>query len=352
MLIEQVCWSKLNKAIASISRLGLHECTFSDYVLFNEDCLETSRRLPSGSIDLIYADPPFFSGRKYAVDRYQFDDRWKDVDAYLSWISPRLVEFKRVLRPTGSLYLHCDWHIVHYLKVLADSVFGQEQFLNEIIWKRQSSHNDARQGSRHFGRVHDTILVYAMSPKYVWNQQYVPYDENYVRRAYKYREHESGRRFALTDLTGPGGAANRNPYYEFLGVKRYWRYSRDRIQKLFDSGKIHWRTGRVPLLKRYLDEMLGKPIQDVWTDIRPISTSSESMRFPTQKPEALLSRIVRTSTSHAQRVYDPFSGSGSLGVVCFGLGRMWIGSETSKSSCSLIVNRLAAEGCDVVMRKA
>ena len=351
MVVRTMNWAKLNRSQATLNDVKSGDSHLNDYMLFNEDCIETASRLSAGSVDLIYADPPFFSGRRYEVDGRQFDDRWKDVPAYLSWMSSRLHQFERILRPTGSLYLHCDWHISHYLKVLADSIFGQNRFLNEIVWKRQSSHNDVRQGSRHYGRVHDTLLVYVMSREYVWNQQYAPYDESYVKRAYRHHDPKSGRRFALTDLTAPGGATKGNTFYEFLGVKRYWRYSHSKMQKLLESGRIYWHTGNVPLSKRYLDEMQGKPIQDVWLDIKPISTSRESMHFPTQKPEALLSRIVKTSTLPTQRVYDPFSGSGSLGVSCYRLGRKWIGSEISKSSCSLIANRLATLGCDLSFRK-
>jgi DNA modification methylase len=192
------------------------------FTLFNEDCVETSKRFPDSSIDLIYADPPFFTGRVYSMNGCSFDDSWANSEEYIDWVRPRLKEFHRILKPEGSVYIHCDWHISHYLKVLADSIFGGNNFLNEIIWKRQSSHNDAKQGGKHFGRIHDTILVYARSQKYVWNQQYVPYDNNYVEGTYKYVESTTKRRYALGDLTGPGGAFKGNPQYEFLGVKRYW----------------------------------------------------------------------------------------------------------------------------------
>jgi len=322
-----------------------------DYVLFHEDCLETSRRLPDDSIDLIYVDPPFFSGRFYYTCEYRFDDRWKGLSDYLDWIAPRLKEFKRILKDTATIYVHCDWHVSHYLKVLADSVFGGKNFLNEIVWKRQSSHNDVRQGSRHFGRVHDTILVYKMSRKYVWNQQYVHYDESYVNRRYRYVEPESGRRYALGDLTGPGGAAKGNARYSFLGVERYWRYSRSKMLELLATRRIRYENGKVPLLKRYLDEMAGIPVQDVWTDIKPVLNSRQNMRYPTQKPEALLNRIISTSSNPGHVIYDPFAGSGTSAAVCFNLSRRWIGSEISKHACLAATNRLAALGCKVTLNQ-
>lgn len=316
-----------------------------DYTLFHEDCLCTTRRFPSDSIDLIYGDPPFFSRRLYDLHGYSFDDRWDSLQEYLDWIEPRLKEFKRILKPTGSIYIHCDWHISHNLKVLADNIFARKNFLNEIIWKRQSSHNDAKQGSRHFGRIHDTILVYTMSPNYIWNQQYVPYDDSYLERSYKFVESETERRYALGDLSGPGGAGKKNPRYEFLGIKRYWRYGKTRMLKLLDEGRIVHRKGRVPKLKRYLDEMKGKPLQDVWTDIKP--EYHGKIKFPTQKPEALLDRIIETSSNPDQIVYDPFTGSGTSGAVCFKLSRRWIGSEILENACHLTVDRLRALGCEV-----
>jgi DNA modification methylase len=317
------------------------------FTLFNEDCLQTARRLPDSSVDLIYLDPPFFSGRDYNTGRIGFGDKWESLAGYLSWMSPRLGEFKRILRNTGTIYIHCDWHASHYIKVLADSILGYSNFLNEIVWKRQSCHNDASQGSRHFGRVHDTILTYARSSNYVWNQQYEPYNDSYVKKAYRFTEQATGRRYALGDLTGPGGASKGNPHYRFLGVERYWRFSRKRMSQLLGQDRIHHVKGRVPLLKRYLDEMRGKPLQDVWTDIEPVANSKQGLRFPTQKPEQLLRRIIRTSTNPDQVVYEAFAGSGTGGAASFELSRRWIGSEISVHACHIILNRMRAMNCEI-----
>ena len=316
-----------------------------DYVLFNQDCLETSKRIPDRSIDLIYVDPPFFTDRIYEFNGYLYQDKWKSLDEYIRWVKPRLKEFKRVLKANGTIYIHCDWHVSHYLKVLADEVFDGTNFLNEIIWKRQSCHNNSGQGSRHFGRIHDTILVYTMSPKYIWNQQYSEYEESYVNRAYRHLESETERRYALGDLTAPGGAVKGNPRYEFLGVKRYWRYSEKRMNQLLVEGRIEHKEGRVPLLKRYLDEMNGRPIQDLWTDIKPVS--GKKMQYPTQKPESLLKRIICTSSRQGQLVYDPFAGSSTSGVVSFKLSRNWIGSDISEDACRCSLERLQKVGCKV-----
>lgn len=315
------------------------------YSLFNEDCLETSRRLATPSIDLIYADPPFFTGRLHSMNGCSFDDVWTDTEEYVEWIKPRLQEFKRILKPAGSIFIHCDWHISHYLKVLADQIFGRNNFLNEIIWKRQSSHSDAKQGSRHFGRIHDAILVYVGSQDYVWNQQYLPYDDAYIEHTYKFVESNTGRRYALGDLTGPGGESNRNPNYEFLGVKRYWRYSKVKMLELLSAGKISHEEGKVPMLKRYLDEMRGKPLQDIWLDI-PTSRSGRN-RFPTQKPEALIQKIVNASSNPEDVVYEPFAGASTAGVVCYELSRRWIGTEISQKACSFSLRRFREIGCQV-----
>ncbi len=315
-----------------------------NYTLFHEDCLLTTKKFPSSSIDLIYADPPFFTGKSHSREGCSFNDKWKNPQEYLDWIHPRFEEFKRVLKPSGSIYIHCDWHISHYLKVLADDIFGRNNFLNEIIWKRQSSHNDAQQGSRHFGRIHDSILVYVESKNYIWNQQYSPYDDAYVKRTYRYTESFTLRRYALGDLTGPGGKAKGNPKYDFLGIERYWRYSRTKMSEMLSSGRIAHKKGKVPLLKRYLDEMKGKPLQDIWADV---TIDREEKRFPTQKPKELLNRIVVTSSNPQQVVFEPFAGSATAGIVCYKLSRRWIGSEVSLKACLFSLHRLQEAGCNV-----
>ena len=306
-------------------------------VLYYGDNLDVLRRhVGDDTVDLVYLDPPFSSnanynvlfaehGEKAAAQVQTFTDTWEwntiasaayeevveqggrvaetmrafrtmiggsDMLAYLAMMAPRLVELRRVLKATGSLYLHCDPTASHYLKLLLDAVFGAENFVNEIVWKRQTSHNDAAQGARHFGRLQDVLLFYAKGPNYEWRQPYRAYDQTYVDDFYRFVEPGSGRRYRLSDATAPGGAdpAKRNPHYEFLGVTRYWRFSRERMQELYEAGRIvQTKPGRVPQQKRYLDEMPGMPIGTWWDDILPVQAQgTERLGYPTQKPIALL----------------------------------------------------------------
>jgi adenine specific DNA methylase Mod len=181
-----------------------------------------------------------------------------DMMAYLVMMAPRLVELRRVMKPTASIYLHCDPTASHYLKMLMDAVFGPTNFRTEIVWKRSSAHSDAKQGRAQHGRIHDVILFYSKSDKWFWNQVFTPYDESYMNAFYKYIEPESGRRYRLGDLTGPGGAAKGNPSYEVMGVTRFWRYSKEKMVQLIKEGRIiQTKPGAVPAYKRYLDEMPG-----------------------------------------------------------------------------------------------
>jgi len=232
-------------------------------IIYCGDNLDQLSKLPDGSVDLIYIDPPFNSNRNYEVfwgetkEKRAFEDRHASTAAYIDFMRPRCVELHRVLKRTGGFYYHCDWHASHYVKVMLDQIFGENQFVNEVIWKRQSAHNDAKQGSKHFGRVHDSILFYAKGRDYVFHHQYKPYDQEYVEDFYRHVEPSTGRRYRLGDLTAPGGAApsKGNPHYEFLGVTRYWRYSEENMKRLYEQGRIvQTKPGRVPQYKRYLDE--------------------------------------------------------------------------------------------------
>ena len=207
------------------------------------------------------------------------------MTAYLVMMAIRLVELHRVLKPTGSIYLHCDPTASHYLKLAMDAIFGVQNFVNELTWKRSSAHSDAKQGAKHFGRVSDTILFYSKSDTRTWNPQYQPYDQEYVDRDYR-RVDENGRRYRIDNIQGPGGAAKGNPSYEFLGVTRYWRYSKEKMAELHRQGRIiQTRPGAVPQYKRYLDEMPGVPVQNVWTDV-PASTivRTKSWVIPLKSP--------------------------------------------------------------------
>jgi DNA modification methylase len=319
-------------------------------VIYCGDNLEQLRKLPDACVDLIYIDPPFNSNRNYEVfwgetkEKRAFADRHASTQAYIEFMRPRCVELHRVLKKTGSFYYHCDWHASHYVKVMLDQIFGENQFQNEIVWKRQSGHSDAKQGSKHFGRLHDTIFLYNNGGEPIWNQLYEPYDEEYLKTFYSNIEPGTGRRFQYGDLTAPGGASpsKGNPHYEFLGVKRYWRYSQEKMEELHRQGKIEFRPkGKVPRLKRYLDEAKGMPVQSVWTDIRPlINFGKESLGYPTQKPLALLERILKTSRDENDIVLDAFCGCGTALVAAQKLKRQWIGIDVSPTACRVMAKRL------------
>ena len=341
------------------------------------------------SVDLVYLDPPFNSNATYNVlfreaagelssaQIQAFDDTWhwtieaelayeeivagapqdvvnligamrgflgrNDMMAYLTMMTPRIIELRRALKPGGSVYLHCDPTASHYLKLLMDAVFGKTRFRTETMWKRTSAHSDARQGKRQHGRIHDVILFYTKSDRWTWNTVYTKYDQDYVDESYRHVEEGTGRRYRLDNLTGPGGAAKGNPAYEVMGVTRHWRYSRERMDELMAQGRVvQSEDGNVPAYKRYLDEMPGVPLQDVWTDIPPIgSRARERLGYPTQKPEALLERVILSSSDEGDVVLDPFCGCGTAIAVAERLNRRWIGVDITHLAVSLMKHRLA-----------
>lgn len=358
----------------------------AENVLFYGDNLDVLRRhVKDETADLVYLDPPFNSNASYnvlfaehgtesAAQIAAFEDTWRwdeaaaaafhetisaggdvaqalvafeqllghsDMLAYLSMMAPRLVELHRVLKPTGSLYLHCDPTASHYLKLLLDSIFGPTNFRNEIVWQRSSAHNDARQGSRHYGRVTDSLLFYGRSDSNTFHQQYEPYDQTYIDRDYR-RVDPDGRRYRLSDLSGPGGAAKGNPEFEVMGVTRHWRYSQEKMDALISQGRIvQTRPGAVPQYKRYLDEMPGRPVQNLWADVPVINNrSKEKLGYPTQKPEGLLERVILTSSAEGDIVLDPFCGCGTAVTVAQRLGRRWIGIDVTHLAIGLIKHRL------------
>ena len=262
--------------------------------------------------------------------------------AYLVNMGVRLLAMQRVLSLTGAIYLHCDDTASQYLKLLMDTIFGRQNYRNEVVWKRTSAHNDTRQGRKQYGRIHDVLLFYTKSDVWTWNPQYTEYDREYVEKFYKYVEDGSGRRYRLDNLAGPYGAAKGNPYYEVMGVSRHWRYSEKRMNQLIEEGRVVQRKpGAVPAYKRYLDEMPGVALQDMWTDIRPIpSQVPERLGYPTQKPLALLERIIKASSNPGDLVLDPFCGCGTAVHAAESLGRRWIGVDISAFSVGLMRGRI------------
>jgi site-specific DNA-methyltransferase (adenine-specific) len=317
-------------------------------VIYCGDNLEQLKKLPDACIDLIYIDPPFNSNRNYEVfwgetkEKRSFEDRHDSTQAYIEFMRPRCVQLARVLKKTGSFYYHCDWHASHYVKVMLDQIMGENNFQNEIVWKRSSAHSDARQGSKHFGRIHDVLFLYSGgSNDYTWNQLYLPLSDEYVESHYSNVDPD-GRRFRWDNLTGPGGAAKGNAFYEVLGVKKYWRYSEDKMAQMILEGRVAIPPkGKVPAQKRYLDKSLGVPLQSVWDDLPPVnSQAKESLGYPTQKPLQLLERVINSSTNPNDIVLDAFCGCGTALVAAQNLQRQWIGIDVSPTACRVMAKRL------------
>jgi len=319
-------------------------------VIYCGDNLDQLKKLPDACIDLIYIDPPFNSNRNYEVfwgetqERRSFEDRHESTQAYIDFMRPRCVELARVLKKTGSFYYHCDWHASHYVKVMLDQIFAESKFINEVVWKRSGSHNDAKQGSKHYGRTHDVLLFYCGgSDSYTWNQQYVPLDKSYIESHYSQRD-DAGRAFQWTDLRAPGGAApsKGNPRYRVLGVDGYWRYTQEKMEQFIREGRVAIPpNGNVPRYKRFLDESKGLPVGSVWDDINPVNSQAiESLGYPTQKPLPLLERIIKTSSNENDIVLDAFCGCGTALVAAQQLGRQWIGIDISPTACRVMAKRL------------
>ena len=357
--------------------------------LYFGDNLQVLREnLASESVDLIYLDPPFNSKRDYNVlfkspkgqtseaQTEAFKDSWhwgeqserefdellhqantdvaelmaalraflgeNDMMVYLTMMANRLLEMHRVLKPTGSLYLHCDPTASHYLKIVLDGVFGKLLFRNEIVWKRAFTvKGNFGQGSKLFGQNTDTIFLYTKTDEYTFNPPFTPYSEEYITDFFRYTEAD-GRRYRLISMIGPGGGAKGNPQYEFLGVTKYWRYSRVKMQELFNTGLIvQAKPGAVPQRKQYLDDGKGVGCQSLWDDIPALSFSSkERLGYPTQKPVALLERIIATSSIPGDVVLDPFCGCGTAVHAAQTLKRKWIGIDITHLAISLIEKRL------------
>ena len=335
------------------------------------------------SVDLIYLDPPFNSNATYnvlfrersgeesAAQITAFDDTWRwgretqlayedlirqhagskvgellaalhaflgqnDMMAYLTMMAQRMVELHRVLKPTGSIYLHCDPTASHYLKLLMDAVFGAENYKNEIVWKRSSAHSD----SAACGKTHDCIFLYAKDrTHFSWNRQYQSYDPSYIESHYR-RKTDEGRLYRTDNLTATGLSGG-GYEYEWNGVTRIWRAPPHTMERLHEEGRIHYTRNGVAEYIRYLDEMPGVPLQDLWTDIPPINSQArERLGFPTQKPESLLERIITASSNEGDVVLDPFCGCGTAIAAAERLNRRWIGIDVTHLAITLIRHRL------------
>ena len=346
------------------------EANWSNRTLWTGDNLDIMRGMNSESVSLIYLDPPFNSNQNYSAPigseaaGAAFKDTWtlSDVDeawhgeiadrdttlyaiidaaghahgkgmkSYLIMMAVRLLEMRRLLKSTGSIYLHCDNTAMHYLKLLMDTVFGHQSFRNAIAWKRFNFHSDAKR----FGRVADTLLFYSKTDAYVFNQQRVPFSKQYVASKFTHQEAD-GRRFRLDNLNPPGG---RGPVYEFHGVTKAWRLTEDKMRALEREGRIYLKSP-IPQLKRYLDELKGQAVHDIWDDIPPINPrAKERIGYPTQKPLALLDRIIRASSNEGDVVLDPFCGCATACVAAERLDRQWVGIDLSPLAAKLVNSRL------------
>lgn len=309
-------------------------------------------------IDCIYIDPPFDSKAQYkktikirsqdvsndmmSFEEVQYNDIWTN-DTYLQFMYERFTIMRELLKSTGSIWVHCDQSKGHYIKVLLDEVFGPENFINQITWKRTFAHGDMGQGAKHLGRISDYIFIYGVSPSVKLNSVYTPYEQSYIDRVFSGKD-DDGRRWQSVSLTAPGGAAKGNPSYEFLGVTRYWQYSQANMQKLYEQGKIYQsKPGAVPRRKMYLDEAKGIPLQDIWTDIVPVQgASAENENYPTQKPLSLLERILSVATDPGDLVFDCFMGSGTTQAAAMKLGRRFIGADINLGAIQITTKRLVS----------
>src|SRR5579863_8946267 len=361
-------------------------CRMAENYLYYGDNLDILQRyVKDESVDLIYLDPPFNSNQDYnvlfaeksggrsAAQIKAFGDTWKwdqvasetytqvvevggrvsealqafrqllgmnDMLAYLVMMAPRLVQLRRVLKPTGSIYLHCDPTASHYLKVLMDSIFTAQNFRNEIIWKRANAHNDPKR----FGRISDTILYYSKTATPIWNAHYTPYREEYYESHFKKDEKE--RYYRTVPLDAPRhGEGSPGLLYEWHGKlpapSRTWAVRRETMEEYEQQGRlVYTRTG-TPTLLQFADTMPGVPLQNIWTDIPPVNPQArERLGYPTQKPEALLERIIQASSNEGDVVLDPFCGCGTAIAAAQKLGRRWIGIDITHLAISLMKTRL------------
>ena len=335
-------------------------------VIYCGDNLDQLRKLPDACVDLIYIDPPFNSNRNYEVfwgetkEKRSFEDRHESTQAYIEFMRPRCVELARVLKKTGSFYYHCDWHASHYVKVMLDQIFGENNFRNEIVWKRSDAHNDAK---GQLAVVSDSIFFYTSTNDYTFHIQRVPFPEKTLQDWYLYLELPDGstrrmtreeinsqqipqgaRRFNTADLRSPNPRPNLT--YDYKGYKPHkngWAVSVEKMEELDAKELLLFpksMDGRI-MRKKYLDESAGPLLSNVWTDVSQLrGADSERLGYPTQKPRPLLERILKISSNENDIVLDAFCGCGTALVAAQGLGRQWIGIDISPTACRVMAKRL------------
>ena len=339
--------------------------------IFTGDNLHVMRGMADESVDLIYLDPPFNSKHDYSAPigskaaGAAFKDTWNlsDIDeewwgeisqehpplhtllkaikdiggdsmmSYCIYMAVRLMEMRRILKDTGSIYLHCDTTAGHYLKLLMDSIFGAANYRNDISWKRSEPHNDAKR----FGKITDNILYYQKSNARTWNVQYTDMSEK-TRKMFRHVDEKGvyrGQKLTAEGLSGGGYE------YEYKGHNRVWQYPKESMKRLEDEGRIHMpiKKGGLPERKYYMSEARGVPLQNIWTDIEK-ARGKERVGYPTQKPLALLERIISASSNPGDMVFDPFCGCATTCLAAEKLGRRWIGVDISELAAKLIKSRM------------
>ena len=357
---------------------------FTTRTVWTGDNLDILRGINSESVDLIYLDPPFNSNRDYAApigseaagaafkDTWTLDDvdeAWhgeisdrdpalysitdaaglahgKGMKSYLIMMAVRLMEMRRLLKETGSIYLHCDPTASHYLKTLMDAIFGAGNFRNDIVWKRKAGRGETQNAAIRFGVTSDVLLFYARSSATVLNRQYRPNNPAYIASKFTHVDH-SGRRYHLDNLTSP--SPRPNLVYEYKGYnppKNGWAVSRERMEQMDREGRIHFPSDKSKRLRRirFLDELQGETVDTLWDDIPPInSQAQERVGYPTQKPLALLDRISKASSNEGDTVLDPFAGCATACVAAERLQREWVGIDLSPLAAKLVKSRLQKE---------
>lgn len=305
-----------------------------------------------GQVDLIYIDPPFDSKADYkkkiklkgkeiandssAFEEKQYGDIWTN-DEYLQFMYERLILLRELMSENASIYVHCDYHKAHYLRILLEEIFGN--YVNEIIWQKTTS---PKSQSAQFSNVHDTIFVYSKTKNYTFNNLYTPYDEDYIKSFYRYIE-DDGRRYRISDFSQNGSGEGRYFGDKFIKPNpgKHWIWSQERINEGMENGRIVISKNGVPGLKRYLDEMPGNPLRDIWSDISGLGPQSQELEdYPTQKPKALIERIIKASSNPGDLVFDCFMGSGTTQAVAMNLGRRFIGADINLGAVQTTTKRL------------
>lgn len=353
----------------------------SDNMIIHGECISACAYLKEQGIkvDLVYIDPPFASGADYAKKVYirrnplvakvikqaeqeleddelkafeekMYGDIW-DKEKYLNWMYENLMAIRSVMSENASIYVHLDYHIGHYVKILLDEIFGEDRFLNEIIWKRTGAHNDAVK----YGVVHDSIFWYSKNSEYIFNSKYVELTDVHISTRFRNVEIETGRKFYPGPITAPGNGPARIFRGKLLSPPngRHWSYSQENIDELEAQNRIYYSSTGIPYLKEYEDEYVakGRRVQSIWDDILPSKTGKELVDYATQKPESLLERIISASSNEGMIVADFFGGSGVTAAVANKLNRKFIHTDININSIQTARDRLKSNGASFAVKK-